>query len=124
MKKTFAILGCLLCMGFLAACNQNQKEPQRKIYLTEDDYMQDLNREANTERRAVAPNKESNYVFNVLPETEPNVYFFNERLQPKVPNEPLDTDYKKEKRLWEKPERYSPDEYYGMQEGTENYEDY
>ena len=108
-------------MGFLAACNQNQKEPQRKIYLTEDDYMQDLNREANTERRAVAPNKESNYVFNVMPETEPNVYFFNERLQPKVPNEPLETDYKKEKRLWEKPGRFSPDEYYGMQDGPEDY---
>ena len=99
----------------LAACSNNKKEPQRKIYLTEDDYLQDLNREAQTERRAAAPNKESNYVFNMVPETEPNVYFFNQRLEPKVPDQPNDSEYKNEKRLWQKPKRYTPDEYYGMQ---------
>ena len=129
MKKTATILCCLLCIGFLAACNKNKKEPERKIYLTEEDYLQDLNREAATERRAAKPNKESNYLFNVVPETEPNVYFFNERLQPKVPDQPNDSEYKEEKRLWEKPKRYTPDEYYGMQgpqqsEQSNSYDDY
>lgn len=114
MKKTATILCCLLCAGIFAAC-ANKKEPERKIYLTKDDYLQDLNRQANSERRAAAPNKESNYVFNVVPETEPNIYFFDERLQPKVPDQPNDSEYKNEKRLWQKPRRYTPDEYYGMQ---------
>ena len=113
MKKTITVLCCLLCVGLLAACSN--KKPERKIYLTEDDYLQDLNREANSERRVVRPNKESNYVFNMVPETEPNIYFFDERLQPKVPDQPGDSEYKNEKRLWQKPRRYTPDEYYGMQ---------
>lgn len=115
MKKIAIILGCMLCAGLFAACNNNKKEPERKIYLTREDYLQDLNREAQTERREAAPNKESNYVFNMVPETEPNIYFFNERLQPKVPDQPDDSEYKNEKRLWQKPRRYTPDEYYGMQ---------
>ena len=123
MKKITTVLCCLLCVGLLAAC-ANKKQPQRKIYLTEDDYLQDLNREAKTERRAAHPNKESNYVFNVVPEVEPNIYFFDERLQPKVPDQPSDSEYKNEKRLWTKPRRYTPDEYYGMQGPQESSDSY
>ena len=115
MKKIVAILCCLLCVGFFAACRQ-KKETPRKIYLSREDYLKDLNGEANAERREVQPNKESNYVFNFKPESEPSIYFFDERLQPKVPDQPSDSDYKNEKRLWTKPRRYTPDEYYGFQQ--------
>ena len=42
------------------------------------------------------------------------MYFFDERQRPMVPGQPSERDYKT-KRLWEKPRRYSPQEYYGNQ---------
>ena len=106
-----------LCAG-LTACNTNQKtaqqEPYRKkIYLNEQDYLDDLSKEAAAERREAKPNAESNYVFNVIPETPKNVYFFDERVQPKIPGVPSERDYKNTKRLWEKPRRYTAQQYYG-----------
>lgn len=119
----FLVLICI-CAG-LAAChttnasNKKQadanKQYQRKIYLTEDDYLEDLDKTAFTERRQAKPNTESQYVFEKLPETEKNVYFFDERVRPMVPGQPSERDYKKTKRLWEKPKRYSPEQYYGNQ---------
>ena len=47
------------------------------------------------------------------------IYFFDDRQQPKVPGQPSAADYKKEKRLWNKPKRYTPEEYYGMQGSSE-----
>ncbi|MBO7238719.1 MAG: hypothetical protein J6U96_05555 [Elusimicrobiaceae bacterium] len=112
----FAVL-LALCVGIMA-CQSNKKntrqEPYRKkIYLTEQDYLDDLSKEAAAERREAKPNPESNYVFNVLPETPKNVYFFDERVQPKIPGVPSEREYKNTKRLWQKPRRFSPDQYYG-----------
>ncbi len=120
--KTFmhiAILGAL-CLG-VAACSTADSQDQRyqrKIYLTEEDYLEDLDRQAYLERREAKPNVESNYIFDVQPDTQKNVYFFDERTQPKVPGVPSERDYRTTKRLWEKPRRYSPDQYYGYQQAA------
>ena len=122
MKIIAKLLILILCLGFVTACNTNAKKKEkynRKIYLTEEDYLEDLGHEAVKERRETPPVVESEYIFNAVPETEKAVYFFDERQQPKVPGQPSDADYKREKRLWTKPKRYSPDEYYGMQGGAE-----
>lgn len=123
MKKLSICLIFVLCAGLMAACNTNQKKKEkynRKIYLTEEDYMEDLSKEAAKERRETAPNIESEYIFNVGPEQDKTIYFFDDRQQPKVPGQPSDADYKKEKRLWNKPKRYTPEEYYGMQGSAES----
>lgn len=119
MIKYFRFAALLaVCMG-LAACSSDskkntQQEPYRKkIYLTEQDYLDDLSKQAAAERREAKPNAESNYVFNVLPETPKNVYFFDERVQPKIPGVPSEREYKNTKRLWQKPRRFSPQQYYG-----------
>ena len=120
MKTITKWMAFLLCAGMLAACASEQKEDpryNRKIYLTEEDYMDDLSAEAAKERREAPPAAESEYIFNAVPETDKNVYFYDERQQPKVPGQPSDSDYKKEKRLWQKPKRYTPEQYYGMQGG-------
>ena len=123
MKKLSICLIFVLCAGLMAACNTNQKKKEkynRKIYLTEEDYMEDLSKEAAKERRETAPNIESEYIFNVGPEQDKTIYFFDDRQQPKVPGQPSDADYKKEKRLWSKPKRYTPEQYYGMQGSAES----
>ena len=117
MKITVRLIVMLLCAGLLAACAHRKSQEEysrRKIYLTEQDYLDDLGEEAAKERREAAPLVESEYVFNVIPETDKGVYFFDERQRPKIPGQPSDAEYKREKRLWEKPKRYSPEEYYGM----------
>lgn len=122
MKKLSICLIFVLCASLMAACNTNQKKKEkynRKIYLTEEDYMEDLSQEAGKERRETAPNIESEYIFNVGPEQDKTIYFFDDRQQPKVPGQPSAADYKKEKRLWNKPKRYTPEEYYGMQGSSE-----
>lgn len=122
MKLTFRILLVLVCFGLLSACSTNaQKKEQynRKIYLTEEDYLEDLKTQVESERRETSPLAESEYIFNVGPEQK-NVYFFDERQQPKVPGEPSEADYKREKRLWNKPKRYTAEEYYGMQGPAES----
>jgi len=110
----------LLCVGLVAACSSNSRiedenSTPRKIYLTEQDYLDELGEEAAKERREAPPAEESEYIFNVTPETDKTIYFFDERQQPKVPGQPNEADYKKEKRLWQKPKRYTPEQYYGMQ---------
>lgn len=118
MKTFTRVVLFMVCAGVLAACASEQKEDpryNRKIYLTEEDYLDDLGTEAEKERREAPPAPESEYIFNAIPETDKAVYFFDERQQPKVPGQPSDADYKREKRLWEKPKRYTPEEYYGMQ---------
>ena len=117
--KTFIHLAALsvFCLG-LAACSsadKKEQEPQyqRKIYLTEEDYLEDLDRQAYAERREAKPNVESEYIFDVQPDTQKNVYFFDDRQRPMVPGVPSERDYRQTKRLWEKPRRYSPDQYYG-----------
>lgn len=123
MKITAKLLILILGVSFLAACNkantQKSERYQRKIYLTEEDYLEDLDKDAAKERREAQPVVESEYIFNSVPQTEKAIYFFDERQQPKVPGQPSDADYKREKRLWTKPKRYTPEEYYGMQGSTE-----
>ncbi len=121
MKKGILLVICCVCgVGLLAACSsKNRREkPAKKIYLTKEDYQEDAAHAAEIERREAQPNYESDYIFNAYPQADPNVYFFDKRQQPKVPGEYSAKDYKNEKRLWKKPKRYSPDQYYGMQEGT------
>ncbi len=123
MKTITKLLAFVLVLGLVSACNTNAQKKEkynRKIYLTEEDYLADLSEEAVKERREAQPAAESEYIFNVKPSTQENVYFFDERQQPKVPGQPAASDYKKEKRLWTKPRRFTPDEYYGMQGGRED----
>ena len=123
MKTLTKLTIFMLGVAVLAACASSQKEDpreNRKIYLTEEDYLEELGHEAAKERREAPPAVESEYIFNAVPEVDKNVYFFDERQQPKVPGQPSDADYKREKRLWNKPKRYTPEQYYGMQgDGSE-----
>ena len=118
MKNLIHFLLCaVICLGLTACAGSSKKQDdnRKKIYLTEEDYLEDLDKQAYAERREAKPNTESNYIFEIQPETQKNVYFFDDRTQPMVPGEPSERDYKKTKRLWERPRRYSPDEYYGGQ---------
>lgn len=122
MKNVTRFILLVFTVSFLTACAstrmQNPEQEgryQRKIYLTEEDYMEDLEKTAQAERREAKPNTESEYIYNVQPDTQKNVYFFDYRTRPMVPGEPMESDYKKTKRLWEKPRRYSPEQYYGNQ---------
>ncbi len=118
MKTVTKFILFVCGVAVLAACASGPKEDpreNRKIYLTEEDYLEELGREAAKERREAPPAVESEYIFNAVPETNKDVYFFDERQQPKVPGQPSDADYKREKRLWNKPKRYTPEQYYGMQ---------
>ncbi|MBR3631567.1 MAG: hypothetical protein IKN49_00640 [Elusimicrobiaceae bacterium] len=122
MKNLICLMTIVLGTVLLTACASTQENPeeqgtryQKKIYLTEKDYMDDLETTAQAERREAKPNTESEYIYNVQPETQKNVYFFDYRTRPMVPGEPSELEYKKTKRLWEKPRRYSPEQYYGNQ---------
>lgn len=118
MKTLLKLSVFIICAGLLAACSskqQRQEKYNRKIYLTEEDYLADISPKAQEERREVKAGVESEYIFNLLPETEKNVYFFDERNVPQVPGEPSDAAHRKEKRLWKKPRRYAPEDYYGEQ---------
>ncbi|MBO5910912.1 MAG: hypothetical protein J6Q05_01775 [Elusimicrobiaceae bacterium] len=125
MKKLAVLSILFITVCFVAACKSNTREINgeryaKKIYLTKEDYLEDLQQTA--QRRELQPNKESEYIFNVVPQVteDTNVYFFDKHQQPKVPGEYTAQDYKNEKRLWKKPKRYSPEQYYGMQESGGN----
>ena len=126
MKKLTFLFMLVAAVSFLAACKSsntrkiNGERYAKKIYLTKEDYMEDLQQTA--QRRELQPNKESEYIFNVVPQVteDTNVYFFNKRQEPIVPGEYSAQDYKNEKRLWKKPKRYTPEQYYGMQGGGGN----
>lgn len=117
--KTFIhfIVLAAFCCAFAACASNKKTEPyqRKKIYLTEQDYLDDLGEQAYQERREAKPNTESDYIFELQPETQKNVYFFDDRTRPMVPGEPGEREYKKTKRLWEKPRRYSPEQYYANQ---------
>ena len=122
MKLTLRLTVLLACVLGLAACHSTSSKQddegrtyQRKIYLTEQDYLDDLSDRAQAERREAKPNVESDYIFDLQPQTEKNVYFFDDRLRPMVPGQASERDYKNTKRLWKKPKRYSPEEYYNAQ---------
>lgn len=121
MKTLFQGMALLLCTGLLAACTANARNGKyhRKIYLTQEDYLSDLAPQAERERREAPPVTESEYIFNLKPsQDQRNIYFYDDRQQPQVPGVPNDGDYKKEKRLWQKPKRYAPGEY-GASSGAE-----
>jgi len=114
-----------LCAGITACTSSSQKKQQqepyrKKIYLTEQDYLDDLDKNAQAERRQAKPNVESEYLFNVQPQTQKNVYFFDDRVRPMIPGEPSEREYKQTKRLWKKPKRYTPDQYYGTETPPES----
>lgn len=124
MKKMIVLLSVFGVVAVMAGCsNSNQKRERsaKKIYLTKEDYMEDLKPGAEWDRRELQPNKESKYIFNVVPKTDKDAatYFFDKRQNPKVPGEYTAQEYKNEKRLWKKPKRYSPEQYYGMQDGAD-----
>ena len=123
MKHFICLLVLMGLCAAITACSSNKKsEPiyRKKIYLTEQDYLDDLGEKPYMERRQAKPNPESNYVFNIQPETQKNVYFFDERVRPMVPGVPTDREYKNTKRLWNKPRRYAPEQYYGEESGGDN----
>ena len=122
MKLTLRLTVLLACVLGLAACQSSSRKQddegrtyQRKIYLTEQDYLDDLSDKAQAERREAKPNVESDYIFDLQPQTEKHVYFFDDRSRPMVPDQASERDYKNTKRLWKKPKRYSPEEYYSGQ---------
>ncbi len=124
MKKITLFCLFVAAVSMAAGCKSNDtrginsERYAKKIYLTKEDYMEDLKQTA--QRRELQPNKESEYVFKVTPEVtqDPTVYFFDKRQQPKVPGTYSAQEYKNEKRLWKKPKRYTPEQYYGMQESA------
>ena len=126
MKNLVFLFIFVAALSFFAACKSNNNREinseryAKKIYLTKEDYLEDLKQTA--QRRELQPNKESEYIFNVIPETDKDasVYFFDKRQNPKVPGEYSEQEYKGEKRLWKKPKRYTPEQYYGMQESSSN----
>lgn len=123
MKNTALFLAVLGCAGLLfggCSSKRNSRRTAKKLYITQADYDEDVGNAAELERREAQPNYESDYLFNAYPETDPNVYFFDKRQQPRIPGEYTEKEYKGEKRLWKKPRRYSPDEYYGLQGDSAN----
>ena len=99
MKTLSQVIALLLCAGLLAACTGNARKAKynRKIYLTEEDYLSDLAPQAERERREAPPVVESEYIFNLEPSPDQkNIYFYDDRQQPQVPGVPNDGDYKKE----------------------------
>lgn len=123
MKKMVLLLAVLGVVAVMAGCSKSNQKTERsakKIYLTKEDYMEDLKPGAEWDRRELQPNKESEYIFNVVPKTDKDAatYFFDKHQNPKVPGEYTAQDYKNEKRLWKKPKRYSPEQYYGMQDSA------
>ena len=126
MKKWTFLFVFIAAVSFLAACKSNNNREiggeryAKKIYLTKEDYLEDLKQTA--QRRELQPNKESEYIFNVVPQTQQDteVYFFDKHQNPKVPGEYSAQEYKSEKRLWKKPKRYTPEQYYGMQGSGSN----
>lgn len=123
MKRASILLIVLAATGLLlGACSSknSRRRAPKKLYITPEDYQEDIGNAAEVERRAAQPNYESDYLFNAYPETDPNIYFFDKRQQPKIPGEFSDKEYKNEKRLWVKPKRYSPEEYYGLQGDSTN----
>lgn len=114
MKILVKLTILLLCAGVLAACNSASKQKEkyhRKIYLTEQDYKEDLMPKPHEDRREAKPEIESEYLFRVKPEKE--IYFYDDRTRPLIPGEPNEREYKNTKRLHEKPKRYSPQAYHG-----------
>lgn len=126
MKRFISFVILAGALSFLAACQTsntreiNGERYAKKIYLTKEDYLEDLMQ--TSQRRELQPNKESEYIFNVVPQMteDTSVYFFDRHQQPKVPGQYTAQDYKNEKRLWKKPKRYTPEQYYGMQDGGGN----
>ncbi len=136
MKNWAFILAIFAVAGLLGACkstgnNQDLSSERyaKKIYLTKEDYLEDLEEEAALDRRELRPSAESEYIFNIMPQNSEDtpIYFFDKHRQPKVPGEYTANDYKNEKRLWKKPRRYTPEQYYGMQgndsSGSNSYEE-
>ncbi len=127
MQKWTLLIALCALVGLLGGCKSsdtkeiNGERYAKKIYLTKEDYMEDLGNVAELDRRELPPNVESEYIFNVVPQNteDTNIYFFDKHQQPKVPGEYTANDYKNEKRLWVKPKRYTPEQYYGMQ-GSDN----
>lgn len=128
MRKLAYLFAICAIASFMGACKStgdtqenNGERYAKKIYLTKEDYLEDLGNVAEVDRRDLQPNVESEYIFNVVPQNtdDPTIYFFDKHQQPKVPGEYTANDYKSEKRLWKKPKRYTPEEYYGMQ-GSDN----
>ena len=126
MKRFISFVILAGALSFLAACQTsntreiNGERYAKKIYLTKEDYLEDLMQ--TSQRRELQPNKESEYIFNVVPQMteDTSVYFFDRHQQPKVPGQYTAQDYKNEKRLWKKPKRYTPEQYYGMHDGGGN----
>lgn len=136
MKNWAFLLAIFAVAGLLGACkstanNQDLSSERyaKKIYLTKEDYLEDLGEEAAQDRRELRPSAESEYIFNIMPQNSEDtpIYFFDKHQQPKVPGEYTANDYKNEKRLWKKPRRYTPEQYYGMQgndsSGSNSYEE-
>ena len=116
----FGLAGLLL--GGCASKDSSSRGSRyaKKLYITPEDYQEDIANAAEAERREAQPNYESDYLFNAYPQTDPNIYFFDRHQQPKMPGEYSEKDYKNEKRLWTKPRRYTPEEYYGLQGDSSN----
>lgn len=115
MKIVAQLIALLLCAGVLTACSSSGKKTkyQRKIYITEQDYKDDLLEKPHDDRREAKPVIESEYIFRVKPEKE--IYFYDDRTRPMIPGEPSEREYKNTKRLHQKPKRYSQAQYYGNQ---------
>ena len=127
--KQWMVIGIICAAtGFLGACASSDSQTingqryAKKIYLTKEDYLEDIGNIAEQDRRELQPNRESEYIFNAIPQAteDTSVYFFDKHQQPKVPGQYTAQDYKNEKRLWKKPRRFSPQEYYGMQAPADN----
>ena len=73
MKKVTFMWIVFALATFVAACASQPKQEEseryaKKIYLTKEDYMEDLGNTASQERRDLPPNAESKYIFNVVPQ--------------------------------------------------------
>ena len=79
MKKWTFLFVFIAAVSFLAACKSNNNRQigseryAKKIYLTKEDYLEDLKQTA--QRRELQPNKESEYIFNVTVEPESEYVF-------------------------------------------------
>lgn len=109
MKLLVVIFSLLLIVGCASSTHKEERiETPETIYLAEDIDESEQSKLTEMEKTRSGPVKESEYIFDIYSDEKISVYKFDEYNQPKIPGVPIEKEYKTDKRLWEKPERFKP----------------
>jgi len=92
--------------------DENKKQADDRMFMTEGDRYASVQREAQKERRAANKVVASNYYFEVYPDRK-ETYSYNQYNEVWSDAYPQDK-YKTTERLWKKPLKYKPEDYTGV----------